>query len=51
MCDKAEEYAEHIKASMKELPKELPENAYKDVLNIYNTNVMKKKYIKFYKSL
>lgn len=51
VCDKAEEYAEHIKASMKELPKELPENAYKDVLNIYNTNVMKKKYIKFYKSL
>ena len=49
VCDKAEEYAEHIKAAMKEFPKELPERAYQDVLEIYNTDVMKKKYIEFYK--
>ena len=33
---------------MKEFPKELPEKAYQDVLNIYNTDVMKKKYVEFY---
>ena len=33
---------------MKRFPKELPEKAYKDVLEIYNTEVMKKKYVKFY---
>ena len=48
MCSKAEEYAERIKAAMKEFPKELPERAYQDVLNIYNTEIMKKKYIEFY---
>lgn len=51
VCDKAEEYAEHIKAAMKEFPKELPERAYQDVLEIYNTEAMKKKYIEFYSSL
>lgn len=48
VCDKAEEYAEHIKAAMKEFPKDLPERAYRDVLEIYNTDVMKKKYVEFY---
>ncbi len=48
VCSKAEEYAERIKAAMKEFPKELPERAYQDVLNIYNTEIMKKKYIEFY---
>ena len=48
VCDKAEEYAERIKAAMKEFPKELPERAYQDVLEIYNTDVMKKKYVEFY---
>lgn len=42
VCDKAEEYAEHIKAAMKEFPKELAERAYQDVLEIYNTEAMKK---------
>lgn len=42
VCDKAEEYAEHIKAAMKEFPKELPERAYQDVLEMYNTDAMKK---------
>ena len=47
----AEEYAEKIKAAMKKFPKELPEQAYQDVLEIYNTDVMKKKFVKFYNSL
>lgn len=51
VCETADEYAEKIKAAMKEFPKELPERAYQDVLEIYNTEVMKKKYVEFYKSL
>lgn len=51
VCDKAEEYAEKIKKAIKEFPKELTENAYKDVLKIYNTDEMTKKYIKFYNNL
>ena len=48
VCDKAEQYAEHIKAAMKKFPKELPERAYQDVLEIYNTEAMKRKYIRLY---
>ena len=44
----AEEYAERIKVAMKDFPSKLPERAYQDVLEIYNTDVMKKKYIAFY---
>lgn len=33
---------------MKDFPSKLPERAYQDVLEIYNTDVMKKKYIAFY---
>ncbi len=51
VCETAEEYAEKIKAAMKKFPSELPERAYQDVLEIYNTEVMKKKYIKFYNSI
>ena len=51
VCEKPEDYAKCIKAAMKKFPSELPENAYQDVLNIYNTEVMKRKYIKFYNSL
>lgn len=51
VCETADEYTEKIKAAMKEFPKELPERAYQDVLEIYNTEVMKKKYVEFYKSL
>lgn len=51
VCETAEEYAEKIKAAMREFPKELPERAYQDVLEIYNTDAMKQKYIKFYQSL
>lgn len=51
VCEKAEEYAERIKESMKIFPVKLPEKAYRDVLEIYNTDTMKKKYIKFYEGL
>lgn len=51
ICTNAEEYAERIKNAMKQYPSNLPEKAYQDVLNIYNTKVMKKKYIEFYNGL
>lgn len=51
VCDKAEDYAKRIKAAMKKFPSELPERAYQDVLEIYNTEAMKKKYIKFYNNV
>lgn len=51
LCDKAEDYANRIKAAMKEFPSKLPQQAYNDVLNIYNTHEMSRKYIKFYQSV
>lgn len=51
VCDSAEEYAERIKASVVNFPKQLAERAYQDVLTIYNTETMKDKYIRFYNSL
>lgn len=51
VCTTAEEYAERIKNAMKDFPSELPEKAYQDVLTIYNSEVMKRKYIQFYKAL
>lgn len=51
VCNTADEYATQIRNAMKVFPKELSEKAYKDVLDIYNTKVMKNKYIAFYNSL
>ena len=51
VCDTAEEYAERIKSAMCDFPKDLTERAYRDVVNIYNTDIMKKKYIQFYNSI
>lgn len=51
VCDTANDYADRIKAAMQHYPKELPERAYKDVIEIYNTEAMKQKYIKFYNNL
>lgn len=51
VCNKPEEYAERIKDAMENFPSVLPEKAYQDVLNIYNTDIMKKKYINYYNSL
>ena len=51
ICEKAEDYAEHIKVAMKMFPKELTEKAYQDVMTIYNSETMKMKYISFYNSI
>ena len=51
VCDKAEEYAERIRNAMENFPSQLPEKAYEDVLKIYNTDVMKQKYIQFYNKI
>ncbi len=51
ICETAEDYARRIREAMKEFPKELPKKAYQDVLEIYNTEAMKKKYIAFYKNI
>lgn len=48
VCNKAEEYAEKIKLAMKVFPKKLTDRAYQDILDIYNTEEMKKKYLSFY---
>ncbi|MBT9777075.1 glycosyltransferase [Clostridium sp. MCC353] len=48
LCEQAEDYAQRIKAAMRNPPSELIENAYSDVKTIYNTDIMKKKYVKFY---
>ena len=51
ICETAEDYANRIKAAMKKFPVELPERAYQDILTRYNTQRMKEKFIKFYKTL
>lgn len=51
VCNTPEDYARHIKDAMEKFPTELPEQAYQDVLNIYNTETMKKKYISFYSNI
>lgn len=51
ICETAEEYAERIRTAMKEFPRELTERAYQDVLDIYNTEIMKKKFVEFYSQL
>ena len=51
VCDKPEEYAQKIRLAMKKFPTELTENAYHDILTIYNTEVMREKYILFYNEL
>lgn len=51
ICSKPEEYAKKLINAMSFFPYSLPERAYNDVLKIYNTQVMKKKYIEFYNSI
>lgn len=48
LCLRPEEYAARIREAMNNFPVELPKRAYEDVLKIYNTEVMKQKYITFY---
>ncbi|NRY62045.1 glycosyltransferase [Clostridium beijerinckii] len=51
VCRKADEYAKRIKEAMKRFPVELTEQAYREVRDIYNTDVMKEKYVKFYSEI
>lgn len=51
LCDKAEDYAARIKEAMKVFPESLSLQAYEDVMHIYNTHEMKRKYIEFYNSI
>lgn len=51
VCNTAEEYAERIKSAMKRFPEELPSAAHADVMETYNTDVMRKKYICLYESV
>lgn len=51
VCDTAEDYAERIKMAMQEFPADLPERAYQDVLEVYNTEAMKRKFVEFYSGL
>lgn len=51
VCSTANQYAEKIKDAIKEYPANLSEKAYQDVLHIYNTETMRKKYVQFYNSL
>lgn len=51
VCNSIDEYVTNIRQAISNFPKELPNNAYKDVINIYNTSVMKEKYKKFYNEL
>ena len=51
VCETAEDYAAKIKSAMRDFPVNLPKRAYQDVVDIYNTEVMKKKYVKFYNNI
>lgn len=48
VCNTANDYANRIKEAMIDFPSEIAEQGHQDVLNRYNTEVMKKNYIKFY---
>ena len=51
ICENPQDYAEKIKKAMKKFPSTVTDRAYQDVLDTYNTNQMKKKYISFYNGL
>lgn len=48
LCSTAEDYAKHIKEAMNNFPSSLCKQAHDDAMNIYNTEVMAKKYVNFY---
>ena len=49
-CDEAIDYADRIKDATCQFPIDLAKQAHEDVINIYNNDIMKQKYIKFYNS-
>lgn len=48
ICNTPKDYAKKIKEAMNKFPSKLTEQAYTDVMEIYNTDVMKKKYVSYY---
>lgn len=50
-CNTANDYAIRIKEAVQDFPEKLAKQAKADVINIYNNDVMKEKYIKFYSKL
>ncbi len=51
ICNSANEYAQRIREAIAKFPHKLPERAHDDIVNIYNTEKMKRKYINFYNSI
>lgn len=51
VCSEPEQYAEHIREAMNSYPSVLVDRARADVEEIYNANVMREKYICFYRGL
>lgn len=51
VCETPEDYANRIREAMVNFPISITERAYMDVVDVYNTETMKKKYIEFYNSL
>lgn len=48
ICRTSEDYSKRIKEAIKKYPEELIQNAYKTIVEKYNTESMKKGYIKIY---
>lgn len=51
LCDTIEDYAKHIREAMNNFPHKLCQQAVSDVRTIYNTEVMAKKYVRFYNNV
>lgn len=51
ICETAEDYATRIKEAIREYPGRMVEKAHQEVVRLYNTDVMKEKYLKFYGKL
>ena len=51
VCETVEGYAMYIREAMRQWPQQLCDQAVKDVQTVYNTEIMTKKYIAFYKDV
>lgn len=51
LCENAEDYANKLRAAIKNFPSELPQRARQDIEDRYNSGVMKCKFIAFYNKL
>lgn len=51
VCESINDYIYAIKEIVKEFPIHYVEKAYNDIINVYNTKMMKKKYIEYYTGL